>query len=156
MGLRRGGRALGAFALAAATCSTVSATEPGEAIRNAIADWTKAFNSHEAGRVCALFSRDLVADYQGQPERSYEELCRLLSDSLKDPEKSYRYAADVREVLVSGRLAVVRLVWTLHVSRKDGRPVETVKEPGIDVFRLEPDGSWKIFRYLAYPMPTSR
>jgi ketosteroid isomerase-like protein len=30
--------------------------------------------------------------------------------------------------------------------------VET-KEPGLDVFRRQPDGSWKIVRYIAYEAP---
>jgi steroid delta-isomerase len=27
------------------------------------------------------------------------------------------------------------------------------KEPGLDVFRKQPDGSWKIVRYIAYDAP---
>jgi hypothetical protein len=44
----------------------------------------------------------------------------------------------------------VRLVWTLKVKRA-GATRETVsREPGIDIFRKQPDGRWKIIRYLAY------
>lgn len=39
---------------------------------------TTAFNSRDIGRVCDLSSRDLIASYQGQPERGYDALCALL------------------------------------------------------------------------------
>jgi ketosteroid isomerase-like protein len=52
---------------------------------------------------------------------------------------------------VSGGLAVVRLIWTLEIERKDGASKETIEEPGFDIFRHQADGSWKISRYLAYP-----
>jgi steroid delta-isomerase len=56
----------------------------------------------------------------------------------------------IKEIIVSGDLAVVRLVWTLKVTGID-LPGEVVsEEPGMDVFRKQPDGSWKIIRYIAY------
>ncbi|HEX5863802.1 MAG TPA: hypothetical protein VF014_06020 [Casimicrobiaceae bacterium] len=56
----------------------------------------------------------------------------------------------IKEILVSGDLAVVRLVWTLKATGSD-MPGEVVsEEPGMDVFRKQPDGGWKITRYIAY------
>jgi steroid delta-isomerase len=104
------------------------------------------------GHVCDLFAGDLVAVYQGQPERNYDAICTLLSNSLRDREKSYHYSLDLKEILVSGDLGAVRLVWTLTVAREDGGVIETIDEPGIDVFRRQPDGVWKIARYLAFPI----
>jgi steroid delta-isomerase len=40
-------------------------------------------------------------------------------------------------------------VWTLTVRPAGGDSV-TSREPGIDVFRRQDDGSWKIVRYLSY------
>jgi steroid delta-isomerase len=56
---------------------------------------------------------------------------------------------DIKEILVFGDVAVVRLVWTLTIEEKDGREIKSV-EPGMDVFRRQADGSWKIVRYMAY------
>jgi ketosteroid isomerase-like protein len=130
-------------AVLASPCSSVAAG-PRAAIRGALDNWTTAFNSRDIGSVCDLFSRDLIASYQGQPERGYDALCALLSNSLKDPEKSYHYRLRVKEILVCGDLSVVRLAWTLTVEPKDGRATETIEELGSDVFRRQPDGSWKI------------
>jgi uncharacterized protein (TIGR02246 family) len=119
-------------------------------IQLALENWKSAFNDRDEGRVCDLFAPDLIANYQGQPERNYTSLCQLLQTSLADRERTYRYFLNVNEILVYGDLAVVRLVWTLEVE-KDGAPKETIIEPAVDIFRHQADGSWRISRYLAYP-----
>ena len=148
---KRIGPACASAIFAALLCSPAAAA-PRDDIRAALDNWTRAFNSRDAGRVCDLFARDLVAAYQGQPERDYDAICALLSNSLRDQEKSYHYSFDLKEILVSGDLAAVRLVWTLTVARKEGGVIETIEEPGIDIFRRQRDGSWKIARYLAFPI----
>ena len=55
--------------------------------------------------------------------------------------------------MVVGDLAVVRLTWTLTVRQKDPPRDVTADEPGLDIFRKQPDGSWKISRYIAYEAP---
>ena len=55
--------------------------------------------------------------------------------------------------MISGDLAVVRLVWHLTVTRRDGSPPITSQEPGMDVFRRQTNGSWQIIRYLAFEAP---
>ena len=123
------------------------------AIRRALTQWMEDFNAGRADKVCALFAPDLIAQYRGQPERGYEQLCDLLKRSLADRGKSYRYALAIKEIVVEGDLAAVRLTWTLTVRGK-GTPSETTtEEPGLDVFRRQADGDWKISRYLGYESP---
>ena len=118
----------------------------------ALVKWTQDFNAGKADAVCSLFSPELRYDFRGYPERGYADICARLTRSLADSSKRYAYALDVREILVSGDIAVVRLVWTLTVTLGNGQSVTSV-EPGMDVFRKEPDGAWKIIRYLAYEAP---
>jgi len=129
----------------------VRSDDAGEtAIRAVLAQWTRDFNEGRADRVCDLFSPALRYDYRGFPERGFEDICGLLRRSLADRERRYTYALRIKEVLVSGDLAVVRLVWTLSF-RPTGSAKDAVsQEPGLDVFAKQPDGSWKIVRYLAY------
>jgi steroid delta-isomerase len=94
-----------------------------------------------------------VAQYRGQPERGYDALCDLLKRSLADRGKSYRYALAIKEILAAGDLAAVRLTWTLTVRDKESGRETTSVEPGLDVFRRQADGSWKISRYLGYESP---
>jgi steroid delta-isomerase len=120
------------------------------AIRAALTKWTSEFNSGDAQGACALFSAELRYDYRGFPERGYKDVCDLLQRSLSDRAKRYSYSLDIREILVSGDLAVVRLTWTLEIARVGTPQKAQSEEPGMDVFRRQTDGSWKIIRYIAY------
>lgn len=137
-----------------ASLSSHAAAEPAdaarEAIRAALMNWTADFNSGRAQEICNLFSLDLVYEYRGHPERRYDDICDLLQRSLADPTKRYAYSLVVKEILVSGELAVVRLVWTLQTSSPAAGGNVVSREPGMDVFRRQPDGSWKIIRFIAY------
>jgi uncharacterized protein (TIGR02246 family) len=144
----------GFLLIAAATA--VSAQPAGEAetaIRNALSKWTSDFNARDAAHICDLFAKDLLYDYRGFPERDYEALCSLLRRSLADQTKKFAYSLDIKEIMVAGDLAAVRLVWTLKVMVAGAAKAVETKEPGLDVFRRQPDGSWKIVRYVAYEEP---
>jgi ketosteroid isomerase-like protein len=73
-----------------------------------------------------------------------------LQRALGDETRSWTYAQpDIKEILVFGDIAVVRLTW---ISTVTGGPEGAVKsvEPGMDLFRRQPNGSWKIMRYMAF------
>src|SRR5271166_2562313 len=149
--LLRGSRpALMAAALAISSAAAQSANPAETAIRAALLQWTADFNARNRQHVCDLFAPDLRYDYRGQPERGYRDICELLHKSLSDPTKHYSYSPDIKEIIVSGDMAVVRLIWTLTVTSEGQTGALISKEPGLDVFRREPDGSWKIMRYMAY------
>ncbi len=141
-----------ALTLLAAPAGELAARHAEEEVRAALTKWTQDFNAGNADAVCELFSPELRYDFRGYPERTYADICTLLKRSLADQSKRYAYALDIREIIVSGDIAVVRLVWTLTVTLPNGQVVTSV-EPGMDVFRKEGDGAWKIIRYLAYAAP---
>jgi steroid delta-isomerase len=138
-----------AYAPASKADSTTAASNR---IRVELEKWTRDFNNGNVSEVCSLFAPDLISNFRGEPEDTYKSLCANLQMALADPAKTYHYDLEIREILVSGELAVVRLVWTLKVRPKNG-PEETKREPGLDIFRHQPDGSWKISRYMAYEAP---
>jgi uncharacterized protein (TIGR02246 family) len=137
-------------AIAPLTAAAENGTEA--AIRSALGQWMQDFNAGNAEKSCALFAPDLRYDFRGYPERDYRDICDRMQRSLGDKSKTYSYDLDVREIIVSGDIAVVRLVWKLTVTLPNGQQVISV-EPGMDVFRKEPDGAWKIIRYIAYEAP---
>ena len=141
-----------ALLLLAVPATYAAADSAEDAIRATFAQWTKDFNAGNADAVCRLFSPDLRYDFRGYPERDYNDVCTLLHRSLADKSKRYAYALDIREIIVSGDLAVVRLAWTLNVTLPSGQVVTSV-EPGMDILRKSPDGQWKITRYIAYEAP---
>ena len=142
-----------AVALPVPTASTAVPDDASAAITSALTGWTETFNARRHADVCALFAPDLVATYRGQPDRNFDELCTLLQNSLENPTRSYHYALELQEILPSGDLAAVRLVWTLTVRGVDGEILETVREPGLDIFKRQPDGTWKIARFVAFATP---
>jgi steroid delta-isomerase len=127
-------------------------------IASALAQWTEDFNAGRADKVCDLFARDLRADFRGVPERGYEAQCDLLQRALSDPARRFSYALSIKDIQVWGDTAVVRLDWTLTVRPRDagrggaagGAGESVTREPGLDVFRRERDGRWRIVRYMAY------
>ena len=94
----------------------------------------------------------MIANYGDFPQISFESICKQLKSSLTNPELTFHYDLDLTEIIVSGDTGVVRLIWTLTVTGPDGKVVETTKDRGMDIFRRQPDGTWKISRYIAYPM----
>ena len=85
---------------------------------------------------------------RGRPDEGREAVCRRIASTLANRNLSLRYAAKIEEIILSGDLAVVRLVWSL--TTRQGAKVVAWEEPGLDVFRREADGKWRIFRFLAF------
>jgi len=141
-----------ALALLAFQAPPVAAGNAEDDIRATLTQWTRDFNARKADAICALFSKDLKYDFRGYPERDYQDICDRLQRSLRNTGRHYAYGLDIREVIVEGDLAIVRLSWTLTVTLPNGQTVTSV-EPGMDVLRKGSDGQWKIVRYIAYEAP---
>ena len=141
------------WALAGPPAAAQSEADVEKVIRDALTRWTADFNARDTSRICDLFAPDLRYDFRGQPERDYSIMCSRLNRALNDRSRTLTYAFDIKEIIVSGDMAVVRLVWTAQVSRDGSPQVTETKEPGLDVFRRQPDGTWRISRYMAYEAP---
>ncbi len=131
-----------------AGCARADALADQDAILARLNRWTVAFNTRDTAGTCDLFAPDLIATFRGGPDQGRQAVCRRIAHALANPDQSLHNQADVQEVIVSGDLAVVRLVWTQTIVRGAIRHVS--REPGIDIFKRQPDGSWSIIRYLAF------
>ncbi len=147
--LRR--RAL-AFALATAWLCAGQAQADVEADKAAIAArleaFAAAFNARDAAGACAIFAPDLISTMRGRADNDRDAVCKRIAKTLADRGVEMRYSPDIEEIIVSGDLAVVRLVWNVSIRR--GPTPAMSKEPGLDVFRRQPDGRWAISRFLAF------
>lgn len=134
--------------LAAAACwiAHPAAADAAADVRARLEQWIADFNAGRRDEACDLFSRQLVSDVRGQGEADYARRCELISRALRDGRRTYRYAVRIKEVLPLGDAVVVRLDWALHIAPEDVRTVES----GLDIFRKEADGAWRIVRYMAY------
>ena len=124
-------------------------------IRATLRNWTKEFNARNVSEVCTLFAPDLISNYQGQPTGDYQSLCAQLRTSLNDPGKSYHYSFRINEIQVCRDLAFIRLTWHLRVNHKRSPGENFIDETSLDIFHRQPDGSWKISRFNAYPSKTN-
>ena len=148
--LRRLAAAAAALALVACGAApSQAADDPKVATAVALENWRLDFNARRPDHICDLFATELRYDFQGLPEQNYDQLCKRLHRALADPAMSIHYTLLIKEILVSGDLAVVRLTWTDTSMDKDGKPV-THDEPGLDVFGRQSDGGWKIIRYIDF------
>jgi uncharacterized protein (TIGR02246 family) len=140
------------FACVLAVAAVGSAQADVEADKAAIAarlqDFTAAFNARDAAGACDIFAPNLVSTMRGRPDNGREAVCKRIAAALADRTKTMIYAPDIEEIIVSGDLAVVRLIW--NVAETEGGATRVSKEPGLDVFRRQPDGKWSIARFLAF------
>jgi steroid delta-isomerase len=130
--------------------ATTANKEPETIIRAALEQWRDDFNARRTAHICDLFAPDLRYDFQGLPEQTYPLLCDRLHRALADTTRTIRYGLAIKEIITSGSLAVVRLTWTSTLIEGSHKKT-THDETGLDVFRRQSDGSWKIVRYIAYP-----
>jgi len=116
--------------------------------------WAKDFNDKNIKAVCGLFASDLVFTHQGFPvNRNYQQQCQQIKDALIHSNKQYVYEYEppkIEDIIVEGNLASVTVVWTLKTSSPNSPDTEISKARSLDIFKRQPDGSWKIVRYLSF------
>jgi uncharacterized protein (TIGR02246 family) len=144
-----------AIVLLAWSFPALAQREGAAAIRAELDAWTQAYNARQTDKVCAIFAEDLRYKFGEVADRGYGDVCAALHRLLGDATQRSHYTLDLREILVYGDIAVVRLIWTLDESKKGSSGTVRSLEPGMDIFQQQKDGSWKIIRYLAYTSPTS-
>jgi ketosteroid isomerase-like protein len=137
------------FAFSSPLAAELDDTAAQAAIRAKLMQWTGDFNAGKVQDACDLFASDLRYDYRGLPERNYQEMCAGLRRALNDPAKHYSYGLAIKDIFVFGDMAAVRLVWTLTLTGAGAQP-KVSHEHGIDVFRRQADGAWRIIRFVAY------
>lgn len=141
------------LSLFAACCCAVPAFADEASDKAAITErlqrWSQAFNARDAAGVCDIFAPDLASTVPEVLDSNREKLCARLAALLAKPDLKLHYGSpDIREIIVSGDLAVVRLFWTLTAAK--GAEQSVTYEPGIDIFKRQPDGTWSIARFMSF------
>ena len=131
------------------------------AVHQAVLRGGAALNERNADAIIALYARDLVLSYPGEPDMGYEAFARAMREMTGADTTRLRLTTQgsVDEVMVSGDLAVVRVVWTtMTVSRARGDSSEvraTRRMKDLQVWRRDPDGAWRFARGMHYRLPPS-
>jgi uncharacterized protein (TIGR02246 family) len=119
------------------------------AITDRLQRWTVAFKARDAAGVCDVFAPDLVSTVPDALDSRRDALCGNLSAVLAKPGLQLHYdSPDIREILVSGDIAIVRLFWTLTAQM--GGESSVSAEAGMDIFKRQPVGKWSIARFVSF------
>jgi uncharacterized protein (TIGR02246 family) len=130
----------------AGTCS------PEPAVTRAFEGLVRARSARDTDTVMSFFDKDALLSYPGYPDSGFDAIRELFRKSYTHPDIQGRYSADIEEVQVSGDLAFVRAVWTADLEQKStGRKVHS-QDKDLEIWRCQPDGSWKLYRGLSFPI----
>jgi len=129
------------------TASDNAAAE--KAIRSALARWTEAANRGNYKAALEVWAPDLIGWAPQGPDDTYAREAQSASLPVKPPQTSY--ALTINEVIVDGSLAVVRDTWTQTTKQAAAADkIETFRS--FEVWRRQPDASWKISRWIDGPL----
>ena len=127
------------FAIAHPTADNAAAEKQ---IRAALAGWVEAANRGDYKAASEVWAPE-------GPDDTYEREAAYAKLPIKPPTTTY--ALTINEVIVDGSLAVVRDTWTQTTKQAAGaNKVETFRS--YEVWRRQPDASWKISRWIDGPM----
>ena len=123
------------------------AAEDEAQIRASLARWVASFNSGDLKAAAEVWAPDLLGwPPEGEDDTYAAEKAYAEKGGGKPP--SATYALQINEVIVSGDLAVVRDTWT-ETPRAEPAKAQTFRS--FEVWRRQPDGAWKISRWIDGP-----
>jgi ketosteroid isomerase-like protein len=114
-------------------------------IRRSLADWAQAFNSGDYAKAARVWAPDMKGWGDGG-EDSYQREMDSARKTPKVAHPQYKYQLVIDEVMVSGDMAVVHDTWT-----GIGPTGKATTFRSFEVWRRQPDKSWKISRWLDGP-----
>jgi len=121
-------------------------------IRAALASWVEAANRGDYKAASAVWAPDLIGWAPEGPDDTYEREAAYAKLPVKPPKTTYALTID--EVIVDGSLAVVRDTWT-QTTKQDAGADKVSTFRSYEVWRRQPDASWKISRWIDGPMMAS-
>ncbi len=141
--------------LALTACSFTYAETTDNAVFQQLFDrWTNAFNHKSLAGACALFSKQVTADYRGTATKNYRSLCDGFKRVFNDTNRTYHYSFKLHQVYHEKNLAAARITWYLQVT-EHGKPLPVVQDEGLDVLMKDRDQRWKIVNYIGYEVAKS-
>ena len=121
-----------------------------KAIRAALATWVEAANRGDYEAALAVWAPDLIGWAPQGPDDTYQREADAAKLPVPKPVRT-TYALTINEVIVDGSLAVVRDTWT-QTTKQDSGPDQASTFRSFEVWRRQPDASWKISRWIDGPM----
>ncbi len=125
-----------------------------EALRKAILRSGEAFNAVDPDAIMSQYARDIVLSYPGIPDMGYDALVKAFAGIRnRKPGVTEKTTPTIEEILVSGDMGVIRVMWTTVTTETDPPRQSTRHMKDLQVWRREKDGTWKFIRGMHYRMP---
>jgi len=117
-------------------------------IRAALAHWVEAANRGDYKAALVVWAPDLIG---WSPDGSDDNYAREAAGAKAPGPVKTTYGLTINEVIVDGSLAVVRDTWT-QTTKQDSGPDKIASFRSYEVWRRQPDRTWKISRWIDGPM----
>ena len=152
---------LSAISILGARASAQEAPSPHEkdvaALRSAIHKSADSFNRGDADAIMSQYARDIVLSYPGLPDLGYDALVESYREMVKRPPGvTVQTSPTIEEILVSGDLALIRLMWTTTTTETTPPRQATRRMKDFQVWRRESDGTWKFARGMHFRIPEEK
>lgn len=119
-------------------------------VRAEFARWTEAYKKHDLAGTMRIFDPGVSFAFQGGPDAGYAELERGYAAEFKT-NSTAEWVGSIDEVQASGDLAPEFSTWKL-IDHRDGKETVLEHNRGVDLFRRNAQGEWRIIRSLNYPV----
>ena len=119
-------------------------------IRRALDDWLDAYGRQDQAGMARVWAPDVVGWYPGQPAWTYADVEKALNRPPSNDPTRPSIRLSIEEIMVSGDQAVVRDIWRF-TRRFSSDSVLSLKVYGFEVWRQQPDGRWRIARWISAP-----
>lgn len=142
--------AAAAAAQSPSTCSTQDSASAAAAIRARLAQWVAQVNSHDRASG-TIWAAPVTGWFPRGPEFSDSAAYSMAGVSKSVGPTTVTYEISVDEVAVSLRLAAVHDIWK-EVRHFPGTAVTVSRQiRGSELWRCQPDGAWRIARWVSAP-----
>jgi uncharacterized protein (TIGR02246 family) len=144
---------LGALLAGALLSGRLAAAPAAEAeVRAEFARWTDAYRRHDLAGTMAIFDPGVRFAFQGSPDAGYAELQRGYEQDFRQPGAAAVWEGAIDEVIASGDQAAEFSTWKLVQRGPAGEEKVLAHNRGMDLFRRNARGEWRIIRSLNYPV----
>jgi len=137
--------------LAGGTASAAPCPKNGpEDLKAVYTHWLAAYHAKDLDGTMAIFSPDVVFQFQGAPDANWSDLKSSYKSEFASKEEGI-WSPEFRSIEVSGDLAAAFSEWQFVVS-ENGRDQVKAHNNSIDLFRRDAACHWHITRSLNYPL----
>jgi steroid delta-isomerase len=139
--------AIAIFAAALTVVAPVAAqdtTKDIETLRGLILEQARAINAHDPDGVLKHYSRDIIVSYPGIPDTTYATF-EANYRRMMNPGIATQSTPTIDEILVSGDLATIRMMWSTTITDKATGKATSRQAKDLQVWRRE-KGAWKFYR----------